>query len=660
MLRHFRTVFKSNQMPVMGVMLVVTLGMVAYLAPSGARNAPDAVLARVYGRDVSLRDAQLEARSMSDRLKMQGQGQYPTSRLLGYAVETLIQNKVIEEMAERHGVVITDDELRIALETSVRAELNGRPDLLTQFFGSDNHLKPLPELEALPAFVGRAGGAKGFFRSKEAELRERLMMFKLRNGMSLEVPVDAAWVEAENRFRNEKLDADILTLTIDTKDVADPGDATLQAYLQQSGTRFQEGPRRTLQIAVADRATMDLKVDEATLKTSFDNNKSKYVRPADSEIRVRHILFAVKTPGDVAAVTKKAEALRAELVKGRDFQKAAEELSDDPTAKGNGGEPYDGFFTRGKALEGAFDSVAFGLQVGEISQPVRTKFGVHLIKLEDAKPKAVLTFDQVKDRIMADLQTQAFERKAKERLEELKKRAGGGDLSNGARALGLTLLTPAPLSADAREIPGLPGGQMLLQDAFTQKVGTVGTVMPVGATFALMRVQQEWPVAVPPLKEVRAKVLAAWQTDEAKKRLMAKVQEALKTGDLKSLGAVRTETGKSPSELSNGNDALMRQTLLQTAVGQTTAAVWMPKGQLWVARVNARTAAPALTFETRRQLVSQLQAQSANKRFEAERMALLTEGRKHAGFSSFWGHFNGIYEDKSLLKLATGAGAEEE
>jgi peptidyl-prolyl cis-trans isomerase D len=654
MLRNFRSVFKSNQMPMMAVMLVVTLGMVAYLAPSGARNTPDAVVARAYGRDVMVRDVMEVSGRVLEAMKRQMGGQASSDMLRGFAqgqaVQILLQRRLVDELAERHGIVVSDTEVRMALERQLRQEALQQP-LISQFFGSDGHLKPLPELEGF----FQPGAARGFFRVQEADAKERLIEEKLRRQLALEVPLDAAWVAAEHRFRDDKLDLERLSLPLDTAGIADPGDATLQSYLQQSGVRFQEGPRRQIQVAIAERETLDLKVDDAALKAAFEAKKGLYARPADAQVKARHILFTAKTPAEVATALKKAEALRAELLKGRDFAKAAEELSDDPTAKGNGGDL--GWFTRDKMVP-EFSAAAFAMQVGEISQPVKSSFGIHLIKLEEAKPKELLTFEQAKDRVLADLQADRFEKKAKERLEELKKRAGGGDLSNGARALGLKLLTPAPFSRDAASLPELPEGQRLIGEAFTLKVGEVGKVSPLGDRFALLRVQQELPLAVPPLKDIRAKVLAAWQKDEARKRLMAKVQEALKAGDLSALGTPVAEAGKAPRDVAGASEPTIRKALMETPVGQWTPALWSADGQLWIARIKARTEAPAQDFEARRRLVEELQNQQASQRFNAELRTLETEGRKRSGFNSLWGRMGGIYLDEALLKLLAGAPGE--
>jgi peptidyl-prolyl cis-trans isomerase D len=659
MLRNFRSVIKADPLIVGSIMGVVTLSMVIYLVPSfiGAKTA-DSVVARAYGRDVSVRDVSEMAGRFLEMMKRQGGGQFNPDAMRGFAqgqaVQMLLQGKLVDELAERHGITASDVEVRIGLERQLRTMAMQQP-IIGQFFGSDGHLKPLPELESF----FNPGTARTWFREREAEAKEQLVREKLRRQLAMEVPMDAAWVESEHHFRDDKVDLESVSLPLDISGIQDPGDAALQAYLQQSGTRFEEGPRRQVQVVLADRTGMDLKIEEAGIKATFEAKKGLYARPADAEVKARHILFMAKTPAEVAVATKKAEALRAELLKGRDFAKAAEELSEDPSAKGNGGDLS--WFTREKMVP-EFSAAAFGMEVGEISQPIKTGFGVHLIKLEDAKPKALATLDQVKDRIIQELQVVRFEQKAKERLEELKKRAGGGDLANGARALALKLVAPTPLARDAGEIAEIPGSQRLVNEAFMLKVGETGKVISLGDRFAVLRVQQELPLAVPPLKEIRLKVLTAWQKEEARKRLLAKVADALKAGgDLKALAPVtRSESAKAPKDIPGTTEPAIRKAVLETPAGQLTPALWGPDGQLWIARITARTPAPAMDFEGRKRLVEELQNQEADKRFTAELRTLETEGRKRPGFSSLWGRMSGIYMDEALLKTMAGPAAGPE
>jgi len=116
------------------------------------------------------------------------------------------------------------------------------------------------------------------------------------------------------------------------------------------------------------------------------------------EVHARHIL--IRAPqGDEkasAAAKTKIEAIIARLNKGEDFVKVAKETTEDPSGKANGGDL--GYFTKDQMVP-AFSKIAFELKKGEISGPVQTQFGWHVIKLEDKRVKPPPKFDDVKAQI---------------------------------------------------------------------------------------------------------------------------------------------------------------------------------------------------------------------------------------------------------------------
>ena len=86
----------------------------------------------------------------------------------------------------------------------------------------------------------------------------------------------------------------------------------------------------------------------------------------------------------------------ARLKKGEDFAKLATELTEDPSGKENGGDL--GFFTREQMVP-EFAEVAFRLEAGGLSEPVKTQFGWHVLKVEDSRTKPAPTFEEVKPQI---------------------------------------------------------------------------------------------------------------------------------------------------------------------------------------------------------------------------------------------------------------------
>lgn len=158
-----------------------------------------------------------------------------------------------------------------------------------------------------------------------------------------------------------------------------------------------------LKVVEAESRGMDLKpefIDE--LNTYKEELKKPFVAETDvldklvkeayerlkSEVKASHILINVKadaTPSDTLAAYNKAKAIRERAVGGESFEKLARELSEDPSAKSNGGVL--GYFSALQMVY-PFEEAAFHLKVGEVSMPVRTKFGYHLIKVDDKRPSS--------------------------------------------------------------------------------------------------------------------------------------------------------------------------------------------------------------------------------------------------------------------------------
>lgn len=627
MLRSFRQVFKSNRTPMAAVMIVVLLGLVAYLAPSGGGVTSDTVVARVYGREVLMRDLAEKMQELYQRYGKQASPEALKPFVQSQALRDLTNQKLMEELAERHHVVVTDEELGARL----RAQLRQYPVL----WDAAGNLKPIAEMKQEFGFNPAL---------METSLRNELLRTKLVQQAALQVPLDETWLAQENRLKNEKVAFQQATLAVDPATVADPGDTTLQPFYKAGGERFLSPPRRIIQYVAVDRAAFakDLQVEAAALKATYDARKSDY-----TEFKARHILFKAEGEAPMQEATAKAQLLRQRLVKGQDFAKAAEELSEDPSAKGNGGDL--GWFNAAKMVK-PFTEAAATLKPGEISQPVRTIYGIHLIKLEGRREK---TFEDMKPQLTKEISEGRFATRAQERLEQIRKRANGGDLAAAARSLGSSAQLSQPFSIEpSAQVEGLPELPQFAGEAFRLKVGEVSKPLALGERYLLFRVQEELPEAVPPFKEVRAKVLASFRLEEARKQAVAKAQQALKAGGLKAVGPV---TDQAAAPLAGLRDLVahpgIRKALLDTPVGQTTPVLWAQDGKLWVARITSREPAPALTFETRRSLIQDVQTTEAQKLLSAELQALDQQGRLRPGFSSFWGHFGGIYVNASTVQV---------
>ncbi len=151
------------------------------------------------------------------------------------------------------------------------------------------------------------------------------------------------------------------------------------------------------QRALEDKVT----VSDDEVKAYYNSHKGEFTDPA--EVKARHILVKAPSeakPEDWEKAKQKAEKIRKELKAGADFAKLAKKYSDDPGTKEHGGEL--GFFRKGRMVP-EFEKAAFGLDVGEISQPVKTVFGYHIIQVEEKKPAHEKSFQDVQEQIRHQL-----------------------------------------------------------------------------------------------------------------------------------------------------------------------------------------------------------------------------------------------------------------
>ena len=150
--------------------------------------------------------------------------------------------------------------------------------------------------------------------------------------------------------------------------------------------RVKYHDRRALRDAFFDVSIVGA-VSDDNAKKIYDE-KIATMKP-QQEIHARHILVATE---------EEAKKVKERLKNGEDFATVAKEVSKDTGAEG--GDL--GFFTRGQMLK-PFEDAAFALDVGQISDPVQTQFGWHIIKVEEKRDQPLPTFDQVKDAIVAQL-----------------------------------------------------------------------------------------------------------------------------------------------------------------------------------------------------------------------------------------------------------------
>jgi parvulin-like peptidyl-prolyl isomerase len=188
-------------------------------------------------------------------------------------------------------------------------------------------------------------------------------------------------------------------------------------YTEASYRRHVE--RMAAAKAYLDRVRADAAdVRDAEVERFYEENEDRLTLP--EQVRVRHILLTWKPMGtqdDRAAIHKQMEPILDRARAGEDFAALAREFSEDSATKGNGGDT--GFFNRGTMVP-AFERAAFSLEPGEVSDPVDTVFGVHIIKLEEREEPRLLPLDDVREQLRDYVREEKMEAVVDAKIDELR------------------------------------------------------------------------------------------------------------------------------------------------------------------------------------------------------------------------------------------------
>ncbi|WLQ15296.1 SurA N-terminal domain-containing protein [Hahella aquimaris] len=287
-------------------------------------------------------------------------------------------------------------------------------------------------------------------------------------------------------------------------------------------------------------------VSDEEISARYEQEKKDF--HVSEQRRAAHIL--IETSDDVSdeQALAKAKEVEQKLKDGGDFAALAKEFSNDLGSANDGGD-------LGYAQEGAFvkpfEEKLFSMNVGEISEPVKTEYGYHIIKLNDVKAVEMPSLEESRDRIVKELQEQKADSLFVEVNAKLKDVTyTADDLAGPAEELGLTVQTSEPFSREGGQ--GIFSGPQVIQEAFSADViedGHNSQVIDLGKEGSLVLRKKELLPSVPQqFAEVKESIKQKLAVQKAKDSLAAKSEEMvaqLKSGDLApvSKGADGEQTG---------------------------------------------------------------------------------------------------------------------
>lgn len=246
----------------------------------------------------------------------------------------------------------------------------------------------------------------------------------------------------------------------------------------------------------------DVEVTDRQVADYFELNQRLFAVP--EQRRASHILLMNR--GD-ETLAKLAE-LQQRLADGEDFAELAQTYSEDPGSARQGGDLD--FFEAGMMVD-EFDQAVFNLAVGEVSEPVETEFGFHLIKLTDVKPMQLPSLDEIRDDVVAQVRLEQAERVYFELLEQMTQIAfeQPDSLEPIVEQLNLTVATTRMVTRDGgRET--ITSRRTVMEAAFSEDVlqqRLNSAPIEVGPNeTVVVRIAEHQPSRLQPLEEVRADI----------------------------------------------------------------------------------------------------------------------------------------------------------
>lgn len=190
--------------------------------------------------------------------------------------------------------------------------------------------------------------------------------------------------------------------------------------MTESKLKGQMAQKMAIRALIDKEIISTIQIEEPDARTFYDQNPAYFEQP--EQVHARHILVKVEndaTPEVKEQARKKILDLKKRINAGEDFAEVAKANSDCPSSA-NGGDL--GYFARSKMVK-PFAEKAFAMGVNEVSDPVETNFGYHVIKVLDKKAARTAPFDEVKDKIVKNLRNQAIQTKVDQKLTALRKTA---------------------------------------------------------------------------------------------------------------------------------------------------------------------------------------------------------------------------------------------
>ncbi|MDZ3829663.1 SurA N-terminal domain-containing protein [Pseudomonas monsensis] len=571
--------------------------------------------AKVNGEEISQNELS-QAVDMQRRQLMQQLGKDFDASLLDEkmlresALKGLIDRKLLLQGAEQSKFAFSEGALDQVILQTPEFQVDGK-------FSS----------ERFDQVIRQLGYSRMQFRQM---LAQEMLIGQLRAGVAGSGFVTDAQVQAFARL--EKQTRDFATLNVK----ADPAavkltDDEVKAYYDEHAKEFMTPDQVVIDYLELKKSSFfdQVAVKDEDLQAAYQ----KEIANLSEQRRAAHILIEVNDKTTEAQAKAKIEEVQARLAKGEKFEALAKEFSQDPGSANNGGDL--GYAGPG-VYDPAFEKALYSLAKDQVSGPVRTDFGYHLIKLLGVEAPEVPTLASLKDKLTRELKASQVEQRFVEATKQLEDSAfEASDLAQPAADLKLTVHTSKPFGREGGE--GVAANRAVVTAAFSTEVideGANSTAIELDPeTVIVLRAKEHLKPAQLPLESVAAAIRTQLTKEHASAAAKTKAEKLI--ADLRegkapldkavdgqswktTTAATRAQEGVDPAVL----QALFRMPKPAAKDKPTFSSVTLSDGSLVVVRLNGVNEAAAPTDEEKAQYRRFLASREGQQDFAAYRKQL--------------------------------------
>ncbi|SDK39496.1 peptidyl-prolyl cis-trans isomerase D [Maridesulfovibrio ferrireducens] len=519
----------------------------------------------------------------------------------------LINSKILEAEARRLGISISNSELYY--------EISKIPAFATAEGKFDK-----------ARYQGYLQGRQMSASTFENDMRSSNLIQKIQEYVAIPAVPTEAQARALFDWAGERAQIDYYYVSgADFLDKAKIEDAAIEAYYKANPNSFTVPTRSIIEYIsfTPEELSVYEDVSPEELSSYYAANKDQYEQ--DEQVKARHILLLVDENASAADIKKaenKIQKILAKAKSGEDFAKLAKKYSEGPS-KTKGGEL--GWFSRG-AMVKPFEDAAFKLKKGQISEPVRTRFGFHIIKVDDTRESGQKAFDQVeteiKNTIAQEKAADSISTKLDHAIDLL---ASGMKLDAVGEELGVAIQ-----KSEKATLENLTRAFGMTEDAAQTIIALPkgsSTEMPIAVDNGYLIAQkvEEIPASLNPLEEVKKDINDFLAQQQAMQ--MAKIKATVIMGKLSTPATAEQGLKSIKKDLKTsepfGRDGFipglgMNPKLAETAFASTKN-TWLPQafelpGGYIVARLDERIPPSEETWESQKQaILTSLERQQANE-----------------------------------------------